>query len=55
MDRILGEVDFVDGSRRLVYEDSDGRQYVLGEESERVHGVWMMPLEDVLPDVVIGE
>lgn len=52
-DRILGEVDFVDGSRRLVYEEPSGRQYVLDDLAERVHGVWVLPLDEVIPDRVI--
>jgi hypothetical protein len=53
-DRIIGEVDFVDGSRRLVYEGPDGRQYVLDDEGELVHGVWVMPAEEVVPDLLIN-
>ena len=51
--RILGEVDFVDSSRRLVYEEPNGRQYVLDDLGEPVHGVWILPLDEVIPDRVI--
>ena len=30
----LGSRDFTDGTRRPVYADADGRQYVLGNDGE---------------------
>ena len=41
--RIIGRVPFVDGAVRYVYEDPDGRQWVIGYEWERVYGVWIPP------------
>jgi hypothetical protein len=35
----VGRVPFVDGVTREVYEDPDGRQWVTGNEGERVYGV----------------
>jgi hypothetical protein len=34
--RIIGRVPFVDGVVRDVYEDADGRQWVIGYDGERV-------------------
>jgi hypothetical protein len=31
-----------DGPERDVYEDADGRQYVLGTEGEKVYGLWLL-------------
>ena len=42
-DQIVAYVDFLDGVRRAVYEQLDGRQYVIGYDGEPEHGVWWMP------------
>jgi hypothetical protein len=39
--RPLGSRDFTDGTRRPVYADRDGRQYVRGNDGERVYGTWL--------------
>jgi hypothetical protein len=45
---------FVDGIKRPVYQRTDGRQFVLDEDGELLHGVWMIPVEDcVFPTVVV--
>ena len=41
-DPIVAYVDFVDRVRRPVFEQLDGRQYVL-DEGERVFGVSLIP------------
>lgn len=46
MDTLLGHVQFSDGSRQPVYEDAAGRQYLLDEHGERVHGDWLVPDAD---------
>ena len=43
--RVVGRVPFADGVTREVYEDTDGRQWVIGYDRERVYGVWL-PLAD---------
>jgi hypothetical protein len=48
--RIVGRVLFVDGVVRDVYEDADGRQWVLGYVGERVYGVWLKPADK--PEIV---
>jgi hypothetical protein len=37
----IGEVLFVDGVARPVYLDADGRQYVLDDDGQPVHGTWL--------------
>ena len=46
--RIIGPVPFVDGVTRDVYEDGDGRQWVVGYEGERVYGIWLAPANEPL-------
>jgi hypothetical protein len=41
--RIVGRVLFLDGVTREVYEESQGRQWVIGYCGERVYGVWLKP------------
>jgi hypothetical protein len=31
---------------RLVYEDAEGRQYVLGDDGTKVPGVWLLPADE---------
>jgi len=38
MDRIIGHHYFTAGIERDVYEDAEGRQYVLGRDCERIYG-----------------
>jgi hypothetical protein len=38
----VGRVRGADGNERDVYEDADGRQYVLGEQGEKVYGLWLL-------------
>jgi hypothetical protein len=43
MARIIGRRLFTDGLERDVYEDAEGRQYVLDGDGQRVYGVWLCP------------
>jgi len=53
-DRKLGHRVFMDGVERTVFEDSDGRQYVLDADGMPVHGVWLIPEEEPdLPLIVV--
>jgi hypothetical protein len=45
MTRIIGTREFVDGSERAVYEQDDGRQFVLDNNGQTVYGVWILPDE----------
>jgi hypothetical protein len=44
--RIVGRVPFTDGVERDVYEDANGRQWVVGYSGERVYGVWLPPSDE---------
>jgi hypothetical protein len=44
--RPIAQVPFVDGVVRAVYEESDSRQLVLGDDGKRVHGVWVLPPDE---------
>ena len=52
MDRVAGRRLFTDGVERPVYEDAEGRQYVLGPEGARMYGQWLPPADE--PAVVEG-
>jgi hypothetical protein len=43
---IIARVPFVDGLTRDVYEDADGRQWVVAYDGERVYGVWLPPADE---------
>jgi hypothetical protein len=49
--RIIGRVPFTDGVVRDVYEDADGRQWVVGHDGEKVYGVWLLPADE---PVIVG-
>jgi hypothetical protein len=48
----LGCRDFTDGTRRPVHADPDGRQWIIGDDGERVYGVWL-PEEDAADKPVV--
>jgi hypothetical protein len=53
-DPIIAHVLFTDGARRAVYLEASGKQYVLDDEGEKVHGVWYLPPEERIgPDAVV--
>jgi hypothetical protein len=45
-DRAIGSCPFTDGAERVVYEDAEGRQYVLGYDGEPVYGQWLPPADE---------
>jgi hypothetical protein len=46
-------IDVPDGLSRPVYEEPNGRQYVIGDEGEALYGVWYIPQDDSdLPVIV---
>lgn len=51
---VIAHVRFADGSTRDVYREGDGSQFVIGDEFERVYGVWYYEPEADEP-VVVGE
>ncbi|HZZ77571.1 MAG TPA: hypothetical protein VFE62_03575 [Gemmataceae bacterium] len=46
LDPTIGECVFIDGTTRVIYLDREHRQYVLGDDGERVYGVWIYREED---------
>jgi hypothetical protein len=50
-DEIVARVLFTDGTWRNVYEQPNGRQYVI-EDAEPVFGVWYIPPELPVPIIV---
>ena len=49
----IGHRDFTDGTRRPVYADPDGRQYVIGDDGERVYGTWLLEHDGADEPVII--
>jgi len=40
--------------KRAVYQEASGKQYVVDDEGEKVHGVWYLPPEERIgPDAVV--
>jgi len=39
--RPIGETLFIDGTTRTVFEDADGRQFVVAADGEYAYGVWL--------------
>jgi hypothetical protein len=53
-DPIIAYTWFTDGVKRAVYLEASGKQYVLDEEGEKVHGVWYIPPEESFgPDIIV--
>lgn len=52
---IIARVCFNDGSKRDVYQEEDGRQFVIGYEGERVYGVWYYEPQPDEPVIVWQE
>jgi len=42
-DPIIAYMNFTDGTRRPVFVQLDGRQYVVDDNGVPVHGVWCIP------------
>jgi hypothetical protein len=52
-DRIVGRRLFTDAVERDVFEDPDGRQYIVHEDTgERIYGQWLWPPDE--PAMVEG-
>ena len=52
-DPIIAYVTFVDDTKRPVFEELGGRQYVLDDDAERVYGVWYIPPEETNPPIIV--
>jgi hypothetical protein len=44
--RAIGSRPVTHGAERTVYEDAEGRQYVLGCDEEPVYGQWLPPADE---------
>ena len=40
-DRAIDSIPFTDGVERPVFLDADGRQFVLDDDGDPVHGMWI--------------
>jgi len=48
-------IEFTDGVMRPVYEDDDGKQFVVDGRGKQVFGVWYIPREDVDRPVIVDD
>jgi hypothetical protein len=58
MARNLTSLLFSDGLWRVVWEEFDGKQYVIADDGSLAYGVWYIPHpddEEPYPDVVVDE
>jgi hypothetical protein len=46
MDRVIGRRPFTDGLERDLYEDAEGRQYVLNGDGPKVYDQWLWPADE---------
>jgi hypothetical protein len=53
MDEHVATISFIDGVWHPIYEDADGRQYVIDGDGEKAYGVWFIPPDDPTPNVII--
>jgi hypothetical protein len=54
-ERVIGRRRFVDGSHRVVYQEPDGRQFVLDDDLEPVYGVWILQDEEQDQPVIVAK
>ena len=47
-EQVIGKRRFLDGEVRVVYQDQDGRQFVLDDDGQAVYGVWILVDEPML-------
>jgi hypothetical protein len=53
-DQHVATVEFADGTRRQVFEQPGGRQYV-DDNGVPLFGVWYIPRDEPQPDAVVGD
>ena len=46
----IAYVEFTDGTRRSVYVDSKGRQFILDDDGQRVYGYWHLERDETAAD-----
>jgi hypothetical protein len=49
----VADTVFTDGVWRAVYEQPDGRQYVIDDDGEPVFGIWFIPRDDADVPVIV--
>jgi hypothetical protein len=54
MDEYVATIQFSDGVWHPVYEEGDGRQYVIDDDGEKVYGVWFIPPGEPSPTVIVN-
>lgn len=47
----IGDTLFVDGVRRDVFEDADGRQFVLDENDQPIYDIWIYIDEPLIVEI----
>jgi hypothetical protein len=52
-DEVVAYIVFADGRRRPVYQDATGRQYVVHDDGEPVHGIWYIPRDECDAPIVV--
>jgi len=48
-DHPIGTATLPDGGTHTVYQDAEGKQYVLGKDGQRLYGEWLLQ-EEGTPD-----
>jgi hypothetical protein len=54
MDQHVATISFIDGVWHPAYECADGRQYVIDGDGEMVYGVWFIPPDEPIPNVIVN-
>jgi hypothetical protein len=55
VDEPVAHVEFTEGALRPVFESTDGGQYVIGDDGERVYGVWYILREEFDAPAIVGD
>jgi hypothetical protein len=53
MEQHVADVEFTDGVWRAVYQQPDGRQYVIDGGGEPVFSVWFIPPDEPQPCAIV--
>jgi hypothetical protein len=54
MDEHVATILFIDGAWRTVYEDADGRPYVIDGNGDKAYGVWFIPPGEPMPTDIVN-
>jgi len=50
-DQLVGYRPFPNGAKRPIFQQPDGRQYVLDDGSSKEYGVWLIPEDQ--PSIIV--